>query len=71
MNWQELSRLCNDLDRMRGATTTHESELVQLRSEALVSQQTIDTLRRQITTTTATHESQTRPGQEQQICSSV
>jgi hypothetical protein len=36
---------------MRAATTTHESELARLRSVALVSQQTIDSLRKQIETT--------------------
>ena len=35
-----------ELDRMRAAATTHESELARLRSEALVCQQTIDTQRR-------------------------
>ena len=38
-------------------------ELARLRSEALVSQQTIDPLRRQMPTTIATHEA---PTQEQQ-----
>ncbi len=38
--------------QLREATTTQESELARLRSEALVSQQTIDTLRPQMSTTT-------------------
>jgi hypothetical protein len=49
--------------QLREATTTQESELARLRSEALVSQQTIDTLRLQIPTTTANHGA---PTQEQQ-----
>jgi hypothetical protein len=48
---------------MRAATTTQESELARLRSEALVSQQTLDTLHRQMPTTMATHGART---QEQQ-----
>ena len=52
-----------ELDRMRAAITTQESEFARLRTEALVSQQTIDTLRRQMPTTIATHGA---PTQEQQ-----
>jgi chromosome segregation ATPase len=49
-----------EFDRMRIATTTDESMLARLhRSDAQVSQQTIVTLRRQIATTTATHEAST------------
>ena len=45
---------------MQIATTTDESMLARLhRSDAQVSQQTIVTLRRQIATTTATHEAST------------
>jgi hypothetical protein len=49
--------------QLREATTTQESELARLRSEALVSQQTIDTLHPQMSTTTANHGA---PTQEQQ-----
>jgi chromosome segregation ATPase len=56
-----------ELDRMQTATTAHDSELARLRGEALVSQQTIESLRKQIeVTATATRETQFRLNQEQQ-----
>ena len=55
------------LDQSRASTATQETELARLRSEASASQQSIETLRRQLeTNTAATREAQLRSSQEQQ-----